>query len=109
MSEKNPVPVTLTISDPAVLERAKVMAAKEGRRDWRQWLQEQGERATKGILGLAVDLHSKEAALFLGIHVNSIYNWHKAGRFPGAYYHSIRDLRIPMADLLAIKAQGKAA
>lgn len=97
----NAVPVT--INDHAMLERAYKMANAAGRKDWRVWLADLAQDAIKARLGIRVDLTMSQAATYLNLHRNSLWNYHKRGLLPDLYYTSSRRAMVPVANLDALK------
>ena len=95
----------LVTTDPRLLRAAKAAATKAGRRDWKKMMQADAERLLRGLYGLDADCSPKEAAAIIGCHVNTIWNYASAGSFPHLYYTSSRRCRIPLADVLAVKAE----
>lgn len=97
--------LTITISDPEFIRRMASVARtnKIGRNQFTRFVKSKVLEAARRAVGLGDDMTPREAADYLGCHVNTIFNYHKAGRFPHAYYLSARKLRFPLRDVEAIK------
>ena len=96
-------PVAITISDQETLAYAQTAARRAGHADWMTWLREQARQGTRIALGMKADLSVADAARYLGVHRNSLWNYHKRGDLPGLYYVSAKKAMVPLADLERFK------
>ena len=96
-------PIIARITDPDVQRALRVVLRnKTGMQ--RQWaIDAQAERGLRALYGLDLDLTTRQAATWLGCHVNTVKNYHRDGKLPNAYYRSPRALRVPLRDLEAFK------
>jgi len=95
------------ITNERIIKALTAEARREGQaRTWEEieaYASKKVEQAVMMALGLGGDLRPKDAARMLDCHLNTFWNYHRAGCFPNSYYTSSRRLRIPLADVEAMR------
>jgi hypothetical protein len=96
-------PIACLITDPDVVRLLNGATRRKGEAAREAYIQSMVNDALRAALGLSVDLSPRQAAMRLGVHVNTIHNYNRAGMFPRLYYLSSRAARIPLRDVEAFK------
>ena len=94
--------ITQNIIDDKLLRKLERIAKQQGKTVEQVW-DELSVRATRIAVGIDTDLSPGEAAAQLGVHINTVMNYVKAGKFKHAYHRSARAVRIPISDVEALK------
>lgn len=100
--------IEIVIDDDELAAAAQQQAGYEGRRDWKVMLQERAITGARALFGLRSDIAPKEAAIIMGCHLNTFWNYAKRGRFPGLYYTSSGRALVPMAEVMALRNRTRA-
>lgn len=93
------------LRDEKLIEQIKRTAELAGASDWRKFGRQAIHKAVMHFIGLEPDLTTKEAAVELRVHPQTILRYIKQGRLPNTYWQTAKRPMIPHRDIQALKAR----
>ena len=93
--------ITIQIKDVRLLQKAERLLGK----NWKQQLGAMCFAGARAALGMTADLSIKEVSIMLCVSVTTVQRMLTRGDFPKAYHVNARKVRIPLADVEALKSR----